>query len=674
MSAPNRNALWASAIVEELAAAGVDAVCLAPGSRSTPLTVAFAKHDGVRVFSHLDERSAAFFALGRARRTGRVTPVVCTSGTAAANFHPATIEADAGRVPLLLLTADRPPELRDSGANQTIDQEKLYGDAVRYYTDLPEPEPTARKLRSLRTTVARALSAAEGTPAGPVHLNVPLAKPLAPVDVEDDVPADLESLALDGRGSGSGTADLSGTSTAGVDGVKTASTPFVTRTGGVPEIGEGKLQRLTDALDVNRGLIVAGPADPPGFDRESVVSLAHATNFPILADPLSGLRFGGHTRVVPIIAGYDGYLVNNFDGGTAHSDEELDSTLTAEWPDPAVVIRLGATPTSKPLRKYLARTGADQYVVDPAGGWREAEFTATDLVVSDPSRLCARLAERLGRHSSGDRSWRRRWEIADREHFEAVEATMRDSTGTSDGNAPADNAGSSAQNTVSQLGESDDLALYEATVMADVVELAPEPATIFVSNSMPVRDMDRYVSAQPKGVTVLGNRGASGIDGIVSSALGAGSATADELICITGDLAYYHDMNGLLALERCDVDATIVLINNDGGGIFHKLPIEAFDPPFTPLFKTPHDLDLAATESLYDLSFASIDARPDSPDTEGTAPTVTSVRDAFRARLREAISSTGSHVIELKTDAGSAHRARDALEASVIDRIRATTD
>ncbi|MFC4551615.1 2-succinyl-5-enolpyruvyl-6-hydroxy-3-cyclohexene-1-carboxylic-acid synthase, partial [Halorussus sp. GCM10023401] len=201
MTAPNRNTLWARTFVAELEAAGIDAVCLAPGSRSTPLTVAFAESD-LAVFSHLDERSAAFFALGRAKRTGKPTPVVCTSGTAAANFHPAVVEASQARVPMLLLTADRPPELRDSGANQTVDQEKLYGDAVRWYADLAEPEADDRKLRYLRTTAARAVAEATGVPAGPVHLNFPFRKPLEPTEVPGDVPedfADAHPLAAEGR-------------------------------------------------------------------------------------------------------------------------------------------------------------------------------------------------------------------------------------------------------------------------------------------------------------------------------------------------------------------------------------------------------------------------------------------------------------------------------------------
>ncbi|SHH24192.1 2-succinyl-5-enolpyruvyl-6-hydroxy-3-cyclohexene-1-carboxylic-acid synthase [Halobaculum gomorrense] len=596
--APNRNALWGRVVADELAAAGVDAVCVTPGSRSTPLTVAFAEHPDIHVFSHLDERASAFFALGRARRTGEVTPLVCTSGTAAANFHPAVMEAANSRVPMLLLTADRPPELRDSGANQTVDQEKLYGDAVRWYKDLPEPEADDRKLRSLRTDLARAVSTAEGTPAGPVHLNAPFRKPLEPVEVEGDVPDDLPTLAAEGR-----------------DG-----DPFVSTTAGHPMPDDRDLERLARALSVERGLIVAGPADPPGPDPQAVTALAHATGFPVLADPLSGLRFGSSARVAPILGGYDGFLAEGTPDG---------------WPHPEVVVRFGASPTSKSLRKYLADTDARQLLVDPAGGWREAEFAATDLVVADPSRLCGALSRRVGQRcgaragsASDSTAWRERWEAAEAAHWDAVDATV-------DGDR-----------------------FFEGRVLADVAELAPEPSTVFVSNSMPVRDADRFAAPAATGLTMLGNRGASGIDGIVSTALGAGSATTDDLTIVTGDLAYYHDMNGLLALARCDVDATVVLINNDGGGIFHMLPIEEFDPPFTGQFKTPHGLDLEATEDLYDLSFA----RVDGDDREG-----------FRDLYRESVASAGTDVIEVASDAAASHRVREDIADEVAGRV-ATLD
>jgi 2-succinyl-5-enolpyruvyl-6-hydroxy-3-cyclohexene-1-carboxylate synthase len=586
MSAPNRNVLWGRALVDELARAGVESVVVSPGSRSTPLVTAVAERDDLTAYSVLDERSAAYFALGRARRSGEVTPLICTSGTAAANYHPAVVEADRGRVPLLLLTADRPPELRDSGANQTVDQEKLYGDAVRWYADLPEPEADERKLRSLRTTAARALAAATGTPAGPVHLNCRFRKPLEPTPVAGDAPADLDPLATTGRDD---------------------DRPFVTTTAGTPGLDRADLRPLVDALSVERGLLVAGPTDPPGVDPEAVTALAHATGFPILADPLSGLRFGGHTRVTTTVGGYDGYL---------------DPRVTDDWPDPEVVVRTGASPTSKRLRRYLARSGARQFVVDPAGGWREAEFRASDLVVADPSRLAARLAELVGGPNAS--AWRERWADAERGHRE----TVTDATG--------DGAGG----------------YFEGAILADVTDLAPEPSTLVVSNSNPIRDADRYATPATANYTVLGNRGASGIDGVVSTGLGAGSATTDHLTLVVGDLAYYHDGNGLLSALRCGVDATMVLINNDGGGIFHRLPIESFDPPFTESFKTPHGLDFGPTADLYDVTHTAVDDR-----------------EAFRSAYADSVGREGTDVIEVRTDAEASQRTRERLVERAVDAL-----
>ncbi|MFB6107422.1 MAG: 2-succinyl-5-enolpyruvyl-6-hydroxy-3-cyclohexene-1-carboxylic-acid synthase [Haloplanus sp.] len=586
MTAPNRNTLWARALVEELVRGGVDAVVVSPGSRSTPLVAAADRHDDLRTFSVLDERSAAYFALGRARRTGEVTPLVCTSGTAAANYHPAVVEADEGRVPLLLLTADRPPELRDSGANQTVDQEKLYGDAVRWYADLPEPEAEARKLRSVRTKAARALAAATGTPAGPVHLNCPFRKPLEPVDVPGDVPADLDSLAARGRDD---------------------DRAFVETTAGVPAVDDDAVRRLGEALSVDRGLLVAGPADPPGLDAQAVTALAHATGFPVVADPLSGLRFGGHTRVTPTLGGYDGFL---------------DPRVTDDWPDPEVVLRVGASPTSKRLRKYLARTDARQLVVDPAGAWREAEFTATDLVVADPSRLAARLARVVA--GAGDADWRARWTAAEDAHRAVVAGVETAADGS----------------------------YFEGAVLRDVADLAPQPTTLVLGNSSPVRDADRYLDPSDAAYTLLGNRGASGIDGLTSTALGAGSATTDDLTLVVGDLSYYHDSNGLLSALRCGVDATVVVIHNDGGGIFHRLPIESFDPPFTEQFRTPHGLDFEPTADLYDLSYAAVDDR-----------------ESFREAYADAVGRDGTAVVEVRTDADASQRTRERLVEETVAEL-----
>jgi 2-succinyl-5-enolpyruvyl-6-hydroxy-3-cyclohexene-1-carboxylate synthase len=583
VTAPNRSTLHGRAVVDELARGGVAAVCVAPGSRSTPLTAAFAGHDDVRVLSHLDERSAAFFALGRARRTGEPTPVVTTSGTAAANLHPAVVEASRARVPFVALTADRPAELRDSGANQTVDQEKLYGSATRFYADLPEPTAESRTLRATRTKVAQGLAAATGTPAGPVHLNCPFPKPLEPTPVDGDVPADLDPLAADGRPGGE---------------------PFVRRSAGTPALGRRDLHSLVEALDEARGLLVAGPADPPGHDREAFAALAAATGFPVLADPLSGLRYGGHVRTTPVCGAYDAYL---------------HSAATDDWPAPDVVLRVGASPTSTPLRRYLADTGARQLVVDPAGEWREAEFAATDLVTADPSRLAGRLSERAG--PAADPAWVERWERADRVAREVHDEAAAE-------------------------GER-----FEGRVLAALADRAPDPSTLVVSNSMPVRDLDRFGAPSTTSLTVLGNRGASGIDGVVSTALGAGSATTDPLTLAVGDIALYHDMNGLLALGRCDVEATVVLVDNDGGGIFHLLPVEAFDPPFTAQFKTPHGLDFAPTADLYDLEFRTVDL------------------DGLGDAYADSVATPGSDVLRVSFDAESSHRTREALRDRVVERV-----
>ncbi|ELY58422.1 2-succinyl-6-hydroxy-2,4-cyclohexadiene-1-carboxylate synthase [Natronococcus amylolyticus DSM 10524] len=583
MSAPNRATLWGRTLVDELAKGGLEAVCISPGSRSTPLTVAFAESD-IEVFSHLDERSGAYFALGRARRTGEPTALVCTSGTAAANFHPAVIEADQARVPLLVLTADRPHELRDSGANQTIDQVKLYGDAVRWYAELPDPEADERKVRSLRTTAARALAETVGSPAGPVHLNCPFRKPLEPTETEEIPDSFAETLAGRGRESA-----------------------FVEAHTGRPtlEPSSDAVGDLADALaTADRPLIVAGPADPVDLvelEPATVLALADRVGAPVLADPLSGLRFGEDVSDGPVYGGYDAYV--------------------DALPEPDVVVRFGASPTSKPIRQVLAAADADQYLLDPAGEWREATFTATDLLAATPESVFEGILERLEEVDEAvgsDDEWLERFERAERAHWEVLEGGL----------------------------EADALERdpFEGAVLATVFTEAPDPATIVVANSMPIRDADRFARPRAADLTVLGNRGASGIDGTASTALGAGSATDDPLVLVTGDLSFYHDSNGLLAVDRCGVDATIVLLDNDGGGIFQKLPIADFEPPFTDQFETPHGLEFEPLAALYGLEF------------ERVAPA------DFATAYRRSLERAGTQVLALEFDSQANHRRREELE------------
>ncbi|SEW32585.1 2-succinyl-5-enolpyruvyl-6-hydroxy-3-cyclohexene-1-carboxylic-acid synthase [Natrinema salifodinae] len=608
MTAPNRATLWGRVLADELAKGGLEAVCIAPGSRSTPLTVAFAAHPDIDVYSHLDERAAAYFALGRARRTGEPTALVCTSGTAAANFHPAVVEADQARVPLLVLTADRPPELRDSGANQTVDQVKLYGDAVRWYSELPEPEADERKVRSLRTTAARALAETTGVPPGPVHLNCPFRKPLEPTEVPGDVPESF-SDGLAGRGR---------------DGV------FVETDAGDRTLEDDRIRTVTRALaDAERPLIVAGPADPAdlsALDPAAVTDLADRLGAPVLADPLSGLRFGSHVGSGD--AGEDG---NDGDGDATRTIYGGYDTYVRELPAPDVVLRFGASPTSKPLRHALRDADATQFLVDPAGAWREATFTATDLLAAEPATVVDGLLAALrpdhspNPRATTDDAWRARFDAAERRHWEVCDH---------------------ACSTEALASEP-----FEGAVLASVVANAPDPATVFVSNSMPIRDADRFARPRDADLTVLANRGASGIDGIASTALGAGSATDDPLVLVTGDLAFYHDSNGLLAVDRCDVDATIVLLDNDGGGIFHELPIEEFEPPFTDQFKTPHGLEFDALADFYDLEFERVEPA------------------GFADAYRESLETTGTQVLSVEFDSEASHRRRESLEERVRDAI-----
>jgi 2-succinyl-5-enolpyruvyl-6-hydroxy-3-cyclohexene-1-carboxylate synthase len=568
----NPATIWAATLVTELAAGGLGTVCIAPGSRSTALALAFDAHDAVETCSVLDERSAGYVALGRGKVTGRPTAVLTTSGTATANLHPAVIEAHQSRTPLLVLTADRPPELQDSGANQTVDQDDLYGDATRWSRTLQAPRIDDRSLRSLRTTAARALGAATGTPPGPVHLNCPFRKPFEPTGESADplaIPASLSEA---------------------------RDPPVVDRHAGTPTLPE--LDPLVGTIrSAQRGLVVAGPADP-GFDGTAVAELAAATGFPILADPLSGLRFGSHPEGKTVCAGYDGYL---------HATET--------WPDPDLVLRVGASPTSKRLREWLRDRAGRQLLIDPAGGWREATFSATDLVTADPDRLAAASLDRV-EATDTDADWGGRFERAERRYWSIVADV---------GRPP------------------------EASVVASALDVAPQDATVVLGNSTPVRDADRFARPRESDVTVLGNRGASGIDGVTSTAIGAAHASDGPTACVLGDLSAVHDLSGLTAIERCGVDLTLVVVNNDGGGIFHALPIADIDPPFTSHFKTPHGVDFAAAAA-----------------TVGVDHVESTVED-FAEDYLACLSADGPRLLEVRTDAEAHHRERERLDDRVLE-------
>lgn len=570
---------YVRAFVDELSRAGVRHFCVAPGSRSTPLALTIAEHPSIETWMHLDERSAAFFALGMARMSGAPVGLLCTSGTAAANFFPAVVEARRAGVPLLVLTADRPPEMRDVGSAQTIDQNRLYGEHVKWFVDVALPEATPEMLRYARTLAGRACSMAAATPPGPVHLNFPFREPLVPTETE--APRQLsasDALAWHGRPDGA---------------------PWVVTHDPLPAPDRATAQRLASEMrDAKRPLIVCGPQYDPGL-AGPLASLAASLGIPLLADPLSQVRWGAHDR---------SSVFDRYDAMLRHEP-------TVESLQPDFVLRIGAPPTSKTLLQYLQRHAMARHVVVDAARWPDPLLTASGMIHADP-RLLVETLQDIGtgaEASAVDPHWLSRWREADRIACAALSAYT------------------------ASLGE-----IFEGSALAEVAAIVPSGGTLFVSSSMPVRDLDSFAAGDSRALRVLANRGANGIDGVVSTALGAAAARREPdgpLVLVIGDIAFYHDMNGLLAAKLHALDATIVVLNNDGGGIFSFLPQAADDERFEQLFGTPHGLTFEPVAELYGAEYHLVE-------------TIDSLHDTVSA----AIGGRGLCIVEMRTE-----RARNVI-------------
>lgn len=543
---------YVGAFVDELFQSGVRHAVVCPGSRSTPIAMTMAEHSKMKVWMHVDERSAAYFALGMAKALREPVAILCSSGTAAANFFPAIVEAYQGRVPLVVLTADRPHELRDVGAPQAIDQIKMYGDYVKWFSEMALPESTEQTARYVRTAAARAAATASAAPSGPVHLNFPFREPLVP-----DFSADLQQFGREER-------------------------PYISVSTGVDKLDPVFIERLAAELaPIERGLIICGPQDDPELP-EAVTGLAEKLQFPILADPLSQLRSGSHGKRW-IIDGYDAFL----------RDEDTANRLV-----PEVVLRFGAMPVSKALLLYLKKHPECRMVVVDDGGWREPTQLASDIVMADPVWFCRELICEVNHKP---REWAAAW-------LRTNEITQKQ---------------------VQESGMSE--MMSEGQVFAELGSCLPAESILFVGNSMPVRDLDTFFTKNDLGVRTMANRGANGIDGIVSSALGA--STGDSpLVLVIGDLSFYHDLNGLLSGKMHSLDVTIIVVNNNGGGIFSFLPQASQPDHFETLFGTPTDLQFENVVSMYGGSFSTVNSWPE-----------------FREKVKRGIVSKGMNVIEVKT-------------------------
>ena len=522
------------AMVQELVRAGVTDVVVCPGSRSTPLALASRAHPGLHVRVLLDERSAGFFALGLARASRRPVAVIVTSGTAAANLLPAAVEASLARVPLILLTADRPPELRDRGAPQTIDQVGLFGRPVRWFAELPllDGEPETR--RPVRSLVGRAVATAVGNPAGPVHLNVPFREPLVPTSALGPLDA----------------------SDGGIEDPR--ERPFTEVVAGSPKLSPREVTANVARLaSVGRGLIVVGPQDDPALPA-ALARLAAVTGYPIIADPLSGVRCGPHDRSLVL----------------AHADH---LARPGPWRDahlPELVMRFGAAPTSKPVATLIGEAAPVQIVVDGGGGWSDPAIIPTTFIHADATATATALGNEMelaGAARAG--TWAADWTEADRR----ADAVLGDWLAR-----------------VEERGEP-----FEGLPFAVLGATLPDGALLWAGNSMPVRDLDAWLPSVPRSIRLLSNRGANGIDGVVSTALGAAAADVGPVTLVVGDVSFLHDLNALVAARLHALSATIVLIENDGGGIFSFLPQASTDAPevglpahYEELFGTPHGIAL----------------------------------------------------------------------------------
>ncbi len=506
------NLRWSHALVDGFAAAGVRRAVISPGSRSTPLVLACHRHPSIRTQVHLDERGAAFFALGQARVERQPTLLIATSGSAPGHWFPAVMEAAAGGVPLILLSADRPPELQDWGANQTLDQQRLFGVHARAFHAAGLPEDTPSALRQIRLLGVKSVEQSLWPKPGPVHINQPFREPLVPTATEADWP-----------------------STTG---------PAFELSPGEQRPDTSQLRRLAKAMRGTPGLIVCGPRQSLPGDADAVGALARKLDCPILADPLSGMRFGPWTDE-RILVRYDDFL---------NQPENL--------PPPAWVLQVGAAPISKNLHGFLQDCSADQWLLAAKPDWAEPGHRVTEVIRSDIQPFCTELGKHL-EASAGS------------ELFSAFFAAEQESSKDTRG--------------------------FEARLIEALFRQIPAHSSCLVGNSLAVRLFDRFSGRSRKPLNIHCNRGVSGIDGNLATLAGIASLTPGRSLGLIGDLTLIHDL-GSLALAR-QQEAIIVVLNNHGGGIFRQLP-QAGLAAFERYWLTPQDLDLAKAADLYGLAYS----------------------------------------------------------------------
>jgi 2-succinyl-5-enolpyruvyl-6-hydroxy-3-cyclohexene-1-carboxylate synthase len=568
----NVNSIWGALTMEVLARLGVETVVISPGSRSTPLTVAAARNPKLEAISILDERSAGFFALGLAKRTHKPVVLVCTSGSAVVNYHPAVLEASMSGTPLLVLTADRPAELRDCSSGQTIDQLKIFGDSVRAFHEMALPEATPALLAYLRQTLVHAVNRSlHGNP-GPVHLNFPFRDPLAPNPEGAPI---IEACAMEVEA--------------------TVSTRPCESVGTGASLDTVALERLASH---RQGVIVVGAMNPrEGGDAfaDAVAMLSHKLGWPVLSDVLNPLR-GHFGENQSLICHYDAFLRNR---------------EVAQERSPTAVLQIGQLPTSKVLRAWLAEIDSVSFLLSD----RPINTDPLHRVATPLYGEVHVLAEATS-HQTVDPAWIQTWVDLEQQTVATLDAKF----------------------------EATD-ELFEGKVAWLLSRHLPIGTPTFIASSMSVRYAEYFWCAGNRACPIHSNRGANGIDGTLSTALGV-AHRGNPAVLLTGDLAFLHDTNALLAAKELTGSLTVVLVNNNGGGIFEHLPVAKAEPSFEQYFATPQTVQLDTLCQAYgvthqrvqdwDSLVAAISVLPTSGVRVIEVPTD---RKADKLKLRELLSS-----------------------------------
>jgi 2-succinyl-5-enolpyruvyl-6-hydroxy-3-cyclohexene-1-carboxylate synthase len=578
------NTLWGALLIEELIRNGSHYFCLSPGSRSTPLTLAIARHNHARTIICHDERGAAFHALGYARAMGKPAVLVCTSGSAAAHYYPAVVEAAMDRLPMLILSADRPPELQDTGANQTIRQSALFGAYAKWHVNLPCPDPVIAAA-TLLSAVDQALYQACATPSGPVHVNCPYREPLVPSGETSDDEGYLTTLAA----------------------WRTTNKPFTEYLPLTRQPADHQVQQVKTLLQGTRnGLIAIGRLNNEA-ERRSVKHLLAVLKWPAFVDVASGLRLSQSARSV--VHYYDQLLL-------------WDAFCATHRPE--TLLQIGSRFVSKRFLAYLQQTPCPpQHIIVKNHPYRyDPSSTITHHLETDIAAFCEALLDNMTPSPAPE------WNHAFLARSALVDRIVSTTVNASQ-------------------------SLSEIAVARLVSERLPADQGHWLGNSMPVRDMDMYASPFGSAEQIAANRGASGIDGTVAAASGFAVGLHKPVTVVLGDLALLHDLNSLELVMRCPVPLVIIVINNNGGGIFSMLPIANFPDVFETYFATPTNLSFKAAAQLFGLAYVK-------PNT---------TRE-FLVAYDQALAATTATLIEVVTDRQENARLHRELQEKIVATLK----